>query len=342
MTSLPDTAPFTESVWTSQISGCGSYLPTRILTNAELETQVDTTREWIMERTGISERHIAAADQATSDLALIASQRALEMAGLQASQLDAILVATVSPDQVMPSTACVLQARLGCRSLMALDISAACSGFLYGLSIADQFIKAGQYQHVLVIGAETLSRIVDYRDRATCILFGDGAGAMILSRTRNVTGGPRIFSTHLHANGTLGELLTLPAGGSRIPFSQQVVDDNLQFVQMNGKGIFKAAVRALSDRCLEALAANQMTTADVDWFCFHQANLRIIEAVAQMLGVTMERVLLNVERTGNTSSASVPVLFDESVRAGQIKRGDRVLFAVFGGGLTSASAILKF
>ncbi len=327
--------------YSSRISGTGSYLPERLLTNQDLEKMVETSDEWILERTGIASRHIAAPTQATSDLAYEAALRAMKAAGVTAGELDAILVATVTGDQSMPNTACLLQARLKCRSIMALDISAACSGFVYGVSIADQFIKSGMFKNVLVVGAETLSRIMNYEDRQTCILFGDGAGAAVVSRATEESTS-KILSAHLGAQGELGDVLTLTGGGSRIPFSQEVLDKKLHLVQMKGREVFKAAVRALVDRCEEALSANKISVDQIDWVVTHQANLRIIESVSSQLGIPVDKQLVNIRNTGNTSSASIPILFDESIRNGTIKRGDTVLFAAFGAGLTSGSLLLKY
>ncbi len=329
--------------YNSRISGTGSYLPERILSNQDLEKLVDTNDEWIRERTGITHRHLAAAEQATSDLALIASQRAMQAAGISAEQIDAILVATVTPDQPMPSTACLLQAKLGCRPIMAVDLSAACSGFIYAVSIADQYIRGGMFRNVLVVGAEVLSRIMDYRDRQTCILFGDGAGAVVLSRSEDTSEkASRIITSHLASDGNLADLLFLPGGGSRHPATNATVASNLHFVHMKGREIFKAAVRTLVNQCQDALEAGQMKSSDVDWFLIHQANLRIIEAVVQSLKVPMERVPTNVHRVGNTSSASIPLLLDETVRKNRIQRGETLLLAAFGAGLTSGSVLLRY
>lgn len=327
--------------YVSRIAGTGSYLPSQILSNQDLEQMVETNNEWILDRTGIANRHIAAKDQATSDLAYEAAVRAMASAGVTADKIDGILVATITPDQAMPSTACMLQARLGCKSIMAMDISAACSGFVYGACVADQFVRSGMLENVLVIGAECLSRIVNYEDRLTCILFGDGAGAAVINRVPQ--GSPsRIYSSHLGSMGSLGELLIVPAGGSRIPFTQDVLDKKLHLVHMKGRETFKAAVRAMCDRANEALTANSMRIEDVDWIIVHQANNRIIEAVSNQLRVPAEKVLVNIRETGNTSSASIPILFDESVRQNKIQRGDTVLFVAFGGGLTSGSMLLKY
>lgn len=325
----------------SAIVGTGSYLPKRLLTNADLAKMVETSDEWIRERTGIRTRHIADASQATSDLAFEAAKNALESAGIKADQIDAILVATATPDQQFPSTACILQAKLNCRPIMSLDVSAACSGFLYALSIADQFIKNGMFKNVMVVGAEILSRIMNYNDRQTCILFGDGAGVVIVSRA--IEENPSaIHSSHLFANGEFSHLLSLPGGGSKIPFSRRVLEENLHTVHMSGRDIFRAAVTALKDRCNEALAANQITVDDIQWFLFHQANIRIIDAVADALKVEQVRIPTNIANTGNTSSASIPILFDENVRSGKIKRGDKILMSAFGAGLTSASVLATY
>lgn len=325
----------------SRIAGTGSYLPPKLLTNQDLERMVDTTNEWILERTGIARRHIADPAQATSDLAFEAATKAMTAAGVSADKLDAIIVGTVTGDQLMPNTACLIQARLGCRSIMSMDLSAACSGFIYATSIADQYIRTGMFENVLVIGAETLSRIINYEDRQTCILFGDGAGAAVISRAP-AGSSSRIYSAHLGANGNLGDLLAVTAGGSRIPFSREVYENKSYLVQMKGREIFKVAVRALCDRANEALSANGMTVKDVDWVVVHQANIRIIEAVAAQLEIPAEKLLVNIHETGNTSSASIPILFDENVRANKIQRGQNVLFAAFGAGLTSGSLLLRF
>lgn len=325
----------------TKISGTGSYLPTKVLTNADLERMVETNDLWIRERTGIARRHIADEKQVTSDLALIASQRALEAAHLNADDIDMIIFCTVSGDQVMPATGCVLQHKLGARNVMAFDLSAACSGFVYGLSVADQFIRTGLYKHILVVGAEILHRLVNYQDRETCILFGDAAGAAIASRT-DQEDSSRILSVHLHSDGSLGDLFVLPAGGSAMPFSQQVLDDKLQFVRMKGREIFKNAVRTMSQCCQEALESNNLKKDDVDWVIPHQANNRIIEAVAKHFDIPLEKVVVNVHETGNTSAATVPVAFDEAIRDGRIKRGQNVLLTAFGAGLTSGSIMMRY
>jgi 3-oxoacyl-[acyl-carrier-protein] synthase-3 len=325
----------------TRISGTGSYLPEKLLTNADIEKLVDTNDQWIVERTGIRNRHIAADDQATSDLALIAAQRAIEAAGLTAHDIDLIIFCTVSPDQVMPSAACMLQKKLGARQVMAFDLSAACSGFVYGLTVADQFIRTGHFKHVLVIGAEVLHRYVNYKDRETCILFGDGAGAVVASRAE-ATQDSAILSMHLHSDGNLGDLFVLPAGGSAMPLSQAVLDNDMQYVRMKGREIFKNAVRAMTQCCQEALEANHMTIDQVDWLIPHQANLRILDAVAHYFKIPPEKVVINLHDTGNTSAATVPIAFDQAIRDGRITRGQNVLLTAFGAGLTSGSLMMRY
>ncbi len=324
----------------SRIAGTGSYLPSRILNNFDLEKLVDTSNDWILERTGIAQRHVAAPDEATSDLALKAAQKALEAAGILPKQLDAIIFATVTPDQVMPSAACCLQAKLGCLPILAFDLSAACSGFIYGMSLAHSLIQTGQAKHVLVVGAEVLSRIVNYKDRETCVLFGDGAGAVIMSQAPEDSKS-KCLSFHNYANGLLGEQLTLLGGGSKVPFSQDVLTSGLHLIQMKGREIFKSAVRALTDSCLAAMTHNHLQPQDVDWFIPHQANIRIIQAVGDHLRFPAEKTILTLKDTGNTSSASIPIALDLSLRQGRIKPGDTLLFATFGAGLTYASCLLR-
>ncbi|MFP5520188.1 MAG: beta-ketoacyl-ACP synthase III [Bdellovibrionia bacterium] len=328
-------------IYRSRIAGTGSFLPEKVLTNADLEKMVDTNDQWIVERTGIERRHIAAEGEACSDLAFRASQMALKDANLTAQDLDMIIVATVSGDQVMPSTACVLQSRLGAKNVMAFDLSAACSGFVYGLSVADQFIRTGVYKNILVIGAEVLHPYVNYKDRDTCILFGDGAGAWIISRAdesdKNI-----IHSSHCHAEGSLGDLFVLPAGGSKLPFSQSVLDNNQQYMTMKGREIFKNAVRTMSHACQEALDANKMQAQDIDWIIPHQANKRIIEAVADHFKVPIEKVIIRLQETGNTSAASIPLAFEMAKQEGKIQRGQNILLTAFGAGLTSGSLLMRY
>jgi 3-oxoacyl-[acyl-carrier-protein] synthase III len=325
----------------SKIAGIGSYLPEKVLTNFDLEKMVDTNNDWIVERTGIKNRHIAKDGEATSDLAYQATLKALKMANMTATDLDMIIVCTVSPDQMMPSTACVLQSKLGCRNIFSFDLSAACSGFVYGLSVADQFIRTGMYKNVLVVGGEVLHPFVNYEDRETCILFGDAAGAWILSRADKEYPN-RIMSSHLHADGNLGDLFVLAAGGSKMPFNEEVLANKTQFVKMKGREIFKNAVRTMTECCHEALKANGVDAKDVDWLVPHQANLRILESVASHFEFPTEKVVVSLHETGNTSAASIPVAFDMAFQEGKIKRGQLILLAAFGAGLTSGSLLLRF
>ncbi|NJL26302.1 MAG: ketoacyl-ACP synthase III [Calothrix sp. SM1_5_4] len=329
------------ALYRSRLAGTGSFLPEKRLSNHDLEKIVETSDQWIRERTGIRWRRVADPGVNTSDLALEASKRALDAAKLSATDIDFIIVATETPDQPMPSTACVLQHKLGARDCMAVDISAACSGFLYALTIADQFVRAGSYKNVLVVGAEVLTRYINYQDRDTCILFGDGAGAAILSRAKDDEDS-KIYSSHLHADGSLGDLFILPAGGSAIPFSGRVLDEGLHYVRMKGREIFKHAVRTMSNCCEEALKANNMSPDEVSWVIPHQANLRIIEAVAKHFGLPMEKVVVEIEDMANTSAATVIVALDRAIRDGRIQRGQNVLLTAFGAGITSGSLLMRY
>jgi len=316
----------------SRILGTGSYLPARILTNADLEKLVETNDQWIVERTGIRERHIAAEDEFTSDLAAQAARAALEVAGLAPADIDLLLVATTTPDLVFPSTACIVQSKLGMTNgRPAFDLQAVCSGFVYALSVADQFIKTGAARHVLVIGAETLSRITDWNDRGNCILWGDGAGAVVLGASAE----PGIIATHIHADGRHKELLRTTSGpstGMKEP----------ALMRMEGNAVFKMAVNTLDRIVDETLEASGLQKSDIDWLVPHQANIRIISATAKKLGMSMDNVVTTVAGHGNTSAASVPLAFDVAVRDGRIQRGQTVLMEAFGGGFTWGSALLKY
>jgi len=323
----------------SMIVGTGSYLPDRILTNADLMEIVDTTDEWIVSRTGIRQRHRASDDQATSDLATAAALKALEMAGKEPGDLDLIIVATITPDHFFPSTAALVQRNIGATKAAAFDLEAACTGFIYGLSVADQFIKTGMYETILVVGAEVLSRYVDWGDRTTAVLFGDGAGAAVLVPSQDSS---QIISTHLHCDGSMMDLLFAPGGGSRMPPSYEVIDKKLNTVKMKGNETFKVAVSKLSEVVVEVLKHNNITEDEIDFLVPHQANLRIILAVARKLKFPADKVVITVDRHGNTSAASIPLALDDAIRSETIVRGDTVLLEAFGGGLTWGAALIKW
>lgn len=322
----------------ARIIATGSYIPEKILTNQDLEKMVDTTHEWIMERSGIKQRNIAGNGEACSDLAYQASKKALQNAGLSAKDLDLIIVATMSPDSLLPSAACILQDKLGIRDIAAFDVNAACSGFIYGLSIANAYIRSGQYKRILLVGAEVISKITDWEDRATCVLFGDGAGAVILEPSDD----KGIISVNIYADGSLGSLLSIPAGGSRMPASMDTVAQKLHFIRMKGNETFKFAVKTLERLVIDTLEKNNLKAQDLALLIPHQANLRIIKATAERLGLPMSKVLINIDRMGNTSAASIPLALDEAVNTGRLKAGDYVLLEAFGGGLTWASSLLKW
>ncbi|RJS15219.1 3-oxoacyl-ACP synthase [Corallococcus sp. H22C18031201] len=329
----------------TQIVGTGSYAPSRVLTNQDLERLVDTTDAWIRERTGIEERRQAAPDESTSDMAVQAARPALAMAGIQPEDLDLIVVGTVTPDMPMPSCAAFVQAKLGARRAFAFDVAAACSGSLYALSVADQFVRTGQARRALVIGAELFSRSLDWSDRNTCVLFGDGAGALVLAPVSDTddSGLPRgILSTHLRTDGAHAEILTIPGGGSRMPMTEEVLHERLNTVHMNGREVFKFAVRALVDSTHEALAAHGLEPGQVDHVIAHQANLRILEAVLARLEIPREKCWLNLHKYGNTSSASLPISLDEALRAGRLKRGDIIVMMAIGAGMTWGSAVVRW
>jgi 3-oxoacyl-[acyl-carrier-protein] synthase-3 len=316
----------------ARIVGTGGYLPQKVLTNRDLELAVDTTDEWIYTRTGIRQRHIAADGEKTSDLALAASRNALQAAGVAPGDLDLIVMATTTPDVVFPSTACLLQAKLGTRSCPAFDVQAVCSGFVYALSTADSLLRSGRYRNALVVGAEIYSRILDWSDRSTCVLFGDGAGAVVLRRDSN----PGILSSHLHADGTYAGMLTVPGTVSGGKVSGRPL------LQMDGAGVFKFAVKAMDDLVEEALAANGLEKSDIDWLVPHQANIRIIQASAKKLGLSMEKVVVTVDRHANTSAASIPLALDEAARDRRIRAGQHVLLEAVGGGFTWGAALVKW
>lgn len=319
----------------TRITGTGSYLPEKVLTNADLEKMVDTTSDWIVTRTGIKERHIAAEGQPVSDLALQASLKAIEAAGIDKNKIDLIIVATTTPDRIFPSTACLLQDKLELHGGAAFDVQAVCSGFVYALGIADKFIKTGSSKCALIVGAETLSRIIDWKDRGTCILFGDGAGAVIVEASAE----PGIISSHLHADGQYKELLTVPHG---ISLGFKEVMRGEAYMQMQGNEVFKVAVNTLGQIVDETLEANNLQKSDIDWLVPHQANIRIIAATAKKLSMSMDQVVVTIDRHGNTSAASIPLAFDEAVRDGRIKRGQTVLMEAFGGGFTWGSVLLTY
>ncbi len=315
----------------SKIMGTGSYLPEQVRTNADLEKMVETSDEWIVTRTGIRERRIAAADETVATMGFTAAQNALQMAGIDAADIGLIIVATTSSSHAFPSSACMIQQQLGIKDCAAFDLAAACAGFTYALSVADQYVKSGAVKNALVIGADTLSRTLDPQDRGTVILFGDGAGAVVLSHSEE----PGIISTHLHADGNYGHLLTLP-------FQDRDHQDKPAYLTMAGNEVFKVAVTELAHIVEETLAANNIDRQELDWLVPHQANLRIINATAKKLGMGMDKVVVTLDRHGNTSAASVPTAFDEAVRDGRIQRGQLVLLEAFGGGFTWGSALVRF
>ncbi len=315
-----------------RISGTGSALPARVLTNTELETFVDTSDRWIRERTGICQRHVAADDETTSSLATRAARAAIEAAGLQADDIDLLIIATTTPDMVFPSTACIVQNALGIADCIAFDMQAVCTGFVYGLATAERFMRGGGVRHALVIGAETFTRLLDWTDRGTCVLFGDGAGAVVLSQSDT----PGLLSSHLHADGSQAGILCVPGAvraGAIAP---------APFVHMDGQSVFKIAVRVLDDVSREALAHNHLSVDQVDWFIPHQANTRILSSTARKLGIAESRVVVTVDRHGNTSAASIPLALDTAVRDGRIQSGQLLLLAAVGGGMTWGGALVRF
>ena len=319
----------------SKIKGTGSYLPEQVLTNSDLEKIVDTTDEWIRSRTGIKKRHLAREDETTCDLAERASKAAIKMSGKKNDDIDLIIVATTTPDVIFPSTACLLQQRLNIHGCPAFDIQAVCTGFVYALHVADLFIKSGNSECALVVGSETMSRIIDWEDRNTCVLFGDGAGAVILEKSST----PGILSTHIHADGAYQELLSVPAG---ISSNYNLVKSNQAFIKMQGNEVFKVAVNTLGDIVDETLKANSMKNTEIDWLVPHQANTRIISAMAKKLDMSMDRVVVTVDQHGNTSAASIPLALDVAINDGRIKNNDKLLLPAFGGGFTWGSVLLQY
>ena len=319
----------------SKITGTGSYLPEQILTNADLEEMVDTSDDWIRSRTGIEKRHVARNDETTCDLAEKASRTAMEAAKKNKDDIDLIIVATTTPDLIFPSTACLLQQRLGIRGCPAFDIQAVCTGFVYALHVADLFIKTGNSKCALIVGSETMTRIVDWKDRNTCVLFGDGAGAVILEESKR----PGILSTHIHADGAHQELLSVPAG---ISSDYNLVKSDKAFIKMQGNEVFKVAVNTLGSIVDETLRSNSMSSNEIDWLVPHQANTRIISAMAKKLDMPMDRVVVTVDKHGNTSAASIPLALDVAIQDGRIKENDTLLLPAFGGGFTWGSVLLKY
>ena len=324
---------------TCSITGVGSYLPEKILTNAELEKMVETSDEWITSRTGIKERRIAAADESTSDLAAKAALKAMKMAGVTADQLDLIIVASITPDMPFPNTACLVQQKIGAKRIPAFDIEAACSGFIYALEIGQQFIMSRTHETVLVIGAEKLSSITNWQDRNTCVLFGDGAGAAILQHRPDSHG---LLTAVMGADGSKADLLSMPAGGSRRPATIQTVTDKLHYLRMDGKETFKNAVQAMCSAAQEALKRCELDITRIKCIIPHQANLRIVDAVADRLGAKPEQMFINLHKYGNTSAASVAIALDEAVTSGKVERGDLILLIVFGAGLTWGAAVIEW
>ncbi|MCM8759784.1 MAG: ketoacyl-ACP synthase III [Candidatus Omnitrophica bacterium] len=321
------------------IIGIGSYVPEKVLTNADLEKIVDTSDDWIVSRTGIRERRICPEDKAASDLGTSAAIRAIEDAGISADEIEMIICATITPDMVFPSTACIIQDKLGIVDIPCFDLSAACSGFIYGLEIARNLVETGRYKNILVVAAECMSRVTDYTDRTTCVLLGDGAAAAIISKIEGDFG---ILDTYLGAAGKYSNLLYVPAGGSKMPASHQTVEKRLHFMKMEGSTLFRIAVNAMSDSVKKILERNKISPEDIALFIPHQANIRIIQGVAKLAGIPMEKVFLNIEKYGNMSAASVGVALDEAVKSGKIKKGDLICMVSFGAGLTWAANVIRW
>jgi len=331
---MPDSGPRN-----ARFVGLGYYLPEAVLTNLDFEKMVDTSDEWIVTRTGIRERHIAKAEEASSDLAINAARKAMADARVDAKDIDLIVVGTATPDYPFPSTATVVQNKIGAKNAAAFDVAGACSGFIYAVTIVQSMIIAGKSRRALVIGVETLSRITDYTDRATCVLFGDGAGAVIMEACEP---GEGILATYMKSDGTYADLLYQPVGGSRTPLTEERIRNREQFIKMKGDGLFKYAVKAMVDAAQTVLRDANVKVSDIDFVIPHQANLRIIEGVRNRLGVPPEKTIVNIDRVGNTSTASIPIAFCEARDKGIIKHGDRILMVAFGGGLTWGAVLLKY
>ncbi len=323
----------------ASITGVGSYLPGKVLTNYDLEKMVDTSDDWIIQRTGIKERRIVENGQITSDLATQASLRAMEDAGVSPNDLDLIITSTITPDHIFPSTSCYIQQKIGASRASAFDILAACAGFIYALSIGQSFVNSGAMETVLVVGAECLSKITDYTDRTTCVLFGDGAGAVIIQKSRTKH---EILSTSLAADGSQADVLIMPGGGSKTPASIESVQQRTHYIQFKGKEVFKLAINNITNLILETVEKNGLSLEDIDLIIPHQSNLRIIEATMEKLGLPMEKAFVNIDKYGNTSSASIPIAIDEARKEGRLSKGDIVALVAFGGGLTWGSSIIRW
>ena len=323
------------------IKGTGSFVPTREVPNSYFEKIIDTSDEWIVTRTGIRSRRVIEPGQAMSDLAISASERALEMAGLSPQKIDLIVIGTSTADMVSPSAACIVQHCLGAKNAVAFDINAACPGFIYGLAIAQKFMQDGSHHYALVVGGEIISNRIDYKDRSTCVLFGDGAGAVVLGHSNGERDG-EILATQIYSDGDLWELLYVPGGGSRIPPSYQMLDKGLQYVKMQGNEVYKYAIRTMVDSARKTLESKNISCDEIDWFIPHQANIRIMEEVAKRLEIPMDKVIITVHKYGNTSAASIPTALDEAVRSGKIQRGDLILTNSFGAGFTWGAALFRY
>jgi 3-oxoacyl-[acyl-carrier-protein] synthase-3 len=338
-TASPGSSSIGESRLRAVVTGTGSSLPSRVLTNKELEKMVDTSDEWITTRTGIKERRIAGEQDYLSLYATDAARKALEASGVPPGEIDLIICATVTPDQQIPATSCTIQHNLGAKGAAAFDLAAGCSGFIYALAVADRFLASGSYRNAVVIGAEILSKFLDWHDRTTCIIFADGAGAAVLSAREGTSG---ILATSLRTDGAMADFITLPAGGTMMPASEKTVREGMHFIKMKGNETFKIAVRSIEEVSRDVITASGLAASDIDLYIPHQANRRIIEAVGTRLGLRPEQVYINIDRVGNTSSASIPIALDEAVRSGRVHPGDTLLFAAFGAGLTWGAALLRW